>query len=48
MDENYQSEWTKSIPLKEQKKIITRLMNDSRCRIDFSFRQRSYSRTRES
>ncbi|OQO66751.1 multidrug ABC transporter ATP-binding protein [Enterococcus faecium] len=26
MDENYQSEWTKSIPLKEQKKIITRLM----------------------
>ena len=22
MDENYQSEWTKSIPLKEQKKII--------------------------
>lgn len=26
MDENYQSEWTKSIPLKEQKKIIKRLM----------------------
>lgn len=29
MDENYQSEWTKSIPLKEQKKIIKRLMKVS-------------------
>lgn len=26
MDENYQSEWTKSIPLKEQKQIIKRLL----------------------
>ncbi len=26
MDENYQSEWTKSDSLKEQKKIIKRLM----------------------